>query len=713
VCCVIIKYHLFRAHFFGIDFNLVFTFHILTARSVCEFPDDRPSNMTKQMTSPRKALPQYFVDFEQLFERHYPGQGLESVLRDSFDAVVELIRENLRPRVKPQEARRRLKAFYDFVCSERRSHDDGTETQGDVAQLEDLALPQDEVDNLPDLDASNFEIIGSGHADAYATPDAGDGTTGSVEPAGESMEPVEPVEPAGASMEPGVELAAGGSMEPADPDADIVQKCEVEITTVFAEMVEKLKKDFDLYASWHMVSRGLVGALETLMLRHHALIDDYNDKKKEYEAHSSGTFMTFEAFQAQDPAAEQVRNLIETYKLQGDFDGVEQMENQLESHLKRLPEKYEKEKKKFEDMKQQSLPKVAERFLQPVVPKQQQPQQQSGRKRKATVQTKKADEHCMIQEHLQKPGDWVPSWQNSNGDVSFSDYVNHVVAGHLVGDYGLDTLTMKDCDCQTCRIQDPSKNTRGTYFKSALHCPSYSFKSRVVLWSKSGGVYSGSVPDIHFYASRMQKNGPNCKIPQGCEFDAPQIKKKNLLHFYENRLYGSNLTGKEKEDKLNPRCHMALFANSTLSVLVLMPLEDVNKKAVEEMMQAGYSFKTTIMPVERLNKERLGKIVPNQYKGHRDIVTGSKHSLFVFDPRNRSIIAERIIMRGHHLRRDCSFNGSRMDTLEKLKKMKLSDLERLEETLLNHWTQPDGPEDDDDDGPEDDDDDEPPSDDDE
>jgi len=664
----------------------------------------------KSMQSPVKSPPKYFAKLQELFDDHYPGQHVESVLRDSFDAVVDLVHQQSRPRVSSKEAKRRLKAFSEFVSTH---DDDATDTQGDMSRGDSgpsngyhgfssgkgLILPAEEdMENLPDVEdftIGNIEPAADEPAAAAVEPDTD-------EPAAAAVEP-DTDEPAAAADEPAADepAAVEPDAEPVDPDDEIVEKCEAEITTSFIQMVEKVEKDLDLYASWHLVSRGLVRALESLMKRHHNLIDEYNDKKKEHDAHSSGVFMSYDEFLSKDQASQQVRNLIETYKLQGDFEGVDQMKTQLDMHLGRLPEKYKNEKEKFEKMKQESMQflQVDDKYLQPVVPK----QQSGGKKRKwthlsgdqakAVVKTKKSDEQSMITEHLQKKGDWVPFWTNDKGDhVSFSDYVNHVVAGSrgFLG-YGMDNLSLKECDCQTCRVDDPSKNTRGKYFKSALHCPSYNFKSRVVLWTKSGGVYSDStVPDFNFYASRMQKNGPACKLPKGCELNAPQVKKKNLLHYYEKCLFGDNLTVQEKENRLNPRCHICLFANDSLSVLVLIPLQDINAKAVEEMRQAGFKFKTTIMPVERINKERLGKIVPQEYGRHKNIVMGSKESLFVFDSRNRAIIAERIIMRGHHLCEECMFNGKRMDTLEKLAKMSLGDLERLEEKLQQggSWRQP-------------------------
>jgi hypothetical protein len=136
------------------------------------------------------------------------------------------------------------------------------------------------------------------------------------------------------------------------------------------------------------------------------------------------------------------------------------------------------------------------------------------------------------------------------------------------------------------------------------------------------------------------------------------------------------MTKNEKKKIDNPRCHMAVFGNQDISVLLIAPLQDMNANAVQNMKDAGFEFKTTLMATERINSERLSMLVPNSYGEHENIVEGGKQSIFCPDPRSRESVAKRILA----LSAD-PLPGQDLNTVEKLAKLSLKTLEILETEL--------------------------------
>jgi hypothetical protein len=98
---------------------------------------------------------------------------------------------------------------------------------------------------------------------------------------------------------------------------------------------------------------------------------------------------------------------------------------------------------------------------------------------------------------------------------------------------------------------------------------------------------------------------------------------------------------------------MAGFVNNERSVLLLVPMEMVHSGVVKRLGEEyGFSFATSLTGRERLSKDKLLALVPNEYNGTTNIVDGGEESIFRPDSRTREYKLEQLgLYRGyfHHL----------------------------------------------------------------
>jgi hypothetical protein len=409
---------------------------------------------------------------------------------------------------------------------------------------------------------------------------------------------------------------------------------------------------------YQVVLRSLLEATDTLGARHMSLLESYSAP-----CVGGGSFPSLEDFIARQGTLDSLRDMIVHETFHGnDMDKIQQWVQQSQAEKARLESLYESEKKAHE----QPRPVVADVLLQPVVVQKKKKAQRGGKRKGGNggeggsgsskkKMTNKDVLKKMEQEYCSR--DPVVGANDSAFYESVEREIVHGLIGgqgirsHLAigidGGYGLPGMHLKACACAQCQAAEKHGTTVGVDTDGVDHCPSWSIRMRVVLWT---GELIMDTPDLDLWATRKQTNGPQLPLPSAFKSWSQSMKTRGLftgrltsLHYYSHMVVGRPYVADADASGL-----MAGWVNETRSVLLLVPLQMVHRGVVERLGQYGFSFATSLSGRERLSKEKLLALVPNEYNGSTNIVEGGRASIFRPDSRTREYKLEQLsLYRGY------------------------------------------------------------------
>ena len=409
---------------------------------------------------------------------------------------------------------------------------------------------------------------------------------------------------------------------------------------------------------YQVVMRSLLQATDTLGARHMSLLESYSAP-----CVGGGSFPSLEDFIARQGTLDSLRDMIVHETFHGnDMDKIQQWVQQSQAEKARLESLYESEKKAHE----QPRPVVADVLLQPVVVQKKKKAQRGGKRKGGNggeggsgsskkKMTNKDVLKKMEQEYCSR--DPVVGANDSAFYESVEREIVHGLIGgqgirsHLAigidGGYGLPGMHLKACACAQCQAAEKHGTTVGVDTDGVDHCPSWSIRMRVVLWT---GELIMDTPDLDLWATRKQTNGPQLPLPSAFKSWSQSMKTRGLftgrltsLHYYSHMVVGRPYVADADASGL-----MAGWVNETRSVLLLVPLQMVHRGVVERLGQYGFSFATSLSGRERLSKEKLLALVPNEYNGSTNIVEGGRASIFRPDSRTREYKLEQLsLYRGY------------------------------------------------------------------
>jgi hypothetical protein len=417
---------------------------------------------------------------------------------------------------------------------------------------------------------------------------------------------------------------------------------------------------------YQVVLRALIQATDTLNDRQMSLLESYSAP-----CVGGGSFPTLEGFieaRGKGTLASLNDMIIHETLNENNKGKIERWVEEYKGEKARLESLYESEKQAHD----QPRPVVADVLLQPVVVQKKKKAQRGGKRKGGNggeggsgsskkKMTNKDQLKKLEQEYCCRPP-VVGADDSAFYDCVEREIVHGLIGGqgnrsHLVidaGEYGLSGMSLKECACGQCQAAAKHGTTvGGVDSDGVVHCPSWSIRMRVVLWT-GAELMLDDTPDLNLFATRKQTNGPQLPLPSAFKSWSQSMKttrgfsgRLTTLHYYSDMVLGRPHVAEPDAAGL-----MAGFVNETRSVLLLVPMQMVHIGVVESLGEFGFSFATSLSGRERLSKEKLLALIPNEYNGISNIVDGAAESIFRPDSRTREYKLEQLgLYRGyfHHL----------------------------------------------------------------
>src|SRR6056300_211850 len=409
---------------------------------------------------------------------------------------------------------------------------------------------------------------------------------------------------------------------------------------------------------YQVVLRSLLQAVDTLGVGHMSLLESHDAAKKSVGGDSFPSLDDF--IEARQGTLNSLKDMVMHEMVNGnDTKKIEQWVQQLQAEKARLESLYETEKAAYE----QPRAVVADVLLQSVVQK----KKAARGKRKGgnggegvSGSSKKKMTNKDLLKRLEQEYCSRAAVAGDSDDALYEsvhcEIVHGLIGGQgsrsrlaigIDGGYGLPGMHLKACACAQCQAAEKHGTTVGVDTDGVDHCPSWSIRMRVVLWT---GELIMDTPDLDLWATRKQTNGPQLPLPSAFKSWSQSMKTRGLftgrltsLHYYSHMVVGRPYVADADASGL-----MAGWVNETRSVLLLVPLQMVHRGVVERLGQYGFSFATSLSGRERLSKEKLLALVPNEYNGSTNIVEGGRASIFRPDSRTREYKLEQLsLYRGY------------------------------------------------------------------
>src|SRR5210317_1439759 len=412
---------------------------------------------------------------------------------------------------------------------------------------------------------------------------------------------------------------------------------------------------------YQVVLRSLLQATDTLGARHMSLLDSYSAPC----VGGGGSFPSLDDFMdapQHKGVLDSLRDMIVHETFHGnDMDKIQQWVQQSQAEKARLESLYESEKKAHE----QPRPVVADVLLQPVVVQKKKKAQRGGKRKGGnggeggSGSSKKKMTNKDVLKKMEQEYCSRAAVAGDSDDALYESVHCEIVHGLIGGQgsrsrlaigagYGLSGLHLKACACAQCQNASKVGSVIGVDGDGVNHCPSWTIRMRVVLWTGKDLVMNAG--DLDLYTTRKQTNGPQLPLPGDFKSWSQSMKhdgftgKLTSLHYYSSIVVGRPYVANAEAAGGDVSGLMAGFVNGERSVLLLVPMQMVHSGVVEKLGEYGFSFATSLSGRERLSKEKILALVPNEYNEARNIVDGGAASIFRPDCRGREYKLEQLGM---------------------------------------------------------------------
>ena len=408
---------------------------------------------------------------------------------------------------------------------------------------------------------------------------------------------------------------------------------------------------------YQVVLRSLLQAVDTLGVGHMSLLESHDAAKKSVGGDSFPSLDDF--IEARQGTLNSLKDMVMHEMVNGnDTKKIEQWVQQLQAEKARLESLYETEKAAYE----QPRAVVADVLLQSVVQK----KKAARGKRKGgnggeggSGSSKKKMTNKDLLKRLEQEYCSRAAVAGDSDDALYESVHCEIVHGLIGGQgsrsrlaigagYGLSGLHLKACACAQCQNASKVGSVIGVDGDGVNHCPSWTIRMRVVLWTGKDLVMNA--PDLDLYTTRKQTNGPQLPLPGDFKSWSQSMKhdgftgKLTSLHYYSSIVVGRPYVANAEAAGGDVSGLMAGFVNGERSVLLLVPMQMVHSGVVEKLGEYGFSFATSLSGRERLSKEKILALVPNEYNEARNIVDGGAASIFRPDCRTREYKLEQLGM---------------------------------------------------------------------
>jgi hypothetical protein len=408
---------------------------------------------------------------------------------------------------------------------------------------------------------------------------------------------------------------------------------------------------------YQVVLRSLLQAVDTLGVGHMSLLESHDAAKKSVGGDSFPSLDDF--IEARQGTLNSLKDMVMHEMVNGnDTKKIEQWVQQLQAEKARLESLYETEKAAYE----QPRAVVADVLLQSVVQK----KKAARGKRKGgnggeggSGSSKKKMTNKDLLKRLEQEYCSRAAVAGDSDDALYESVHCEIVHGLIGGQgsrsrlaigagYGLSGLHLKACACAQCQNASKVGSVIGVDGDGVNHCPSWTIRMRVVLWTGKDLVMNA--PDLDLYTTRKQTNGPQLPLPGDFKSWSQSMKhdgftgKLTSLHYYSSIVVGRPYVANAEAAGGDVSGLMAGFVNGERSVLLLVPMQMVHSGVVEKLGEYGFSFATSLSGRERLSKEKILALVPNEYNEARNIVDGGAESIFRPDCRTREYKLEQLGM---------------------------------------------------------------------